>query len=524
MRIYVLDKDFIVRYVNPSALEISNQSKEDVIDKDISILINHPKTKTFNFHIDFQTEGKLKNSNGENVKVELTISPIFENQEIQGYIGSFIDGVGNRENQESQKILQILKDKEQYNQIQQDQAFMKQLRIIENELDHIAEENTLFQVYYKPLDILSGDTYGTAYLGEGKYICYIIDAMGKGLSASITSIQSSSFINHGIKKAKENQDLDFNRLLNTYLDFIKAKLLQNEIVAAMFLYIDTKENAMEYAGFGMPPLLLEKWDGTVVEIKSNNLPIMDFTCFFETTELVFDEYEKIMMKSDGFDECTLKNDGRPYDIYLQEDFKNSFSASSFIKKFDEKTEENKDDLTMIFIKGIPKSCEDDKSYTLNTDPDKIDDFLQFVEDDLQKSKIPLEDCMKIRFSLNELILNSIEHGNIGISFDLKKELLEKNTFREYMNRMTSVKEIKDKKVIIRVRIFNYKNDRIITIKITDEGDGFDASNYLKYLNFEKSHDRLHGRGILMTENLNDGIFYNKKGNEATLIKIVKGQV
>lgn len=525
--LYVVDQNFKVQYVNKALCDITGFEKEELLNDDISKFINHPKDKTFNFNLKFQTEVRVTAKNRKKHTVDLTVHSIIQNGTITGFTGVFAPLDQDQCGKEREEILKILQKKDAYHQKQQDNAFLKQLRIIQNDLDHSIEKDALFQAYYKPLDILSGDTYGTAALEEGKSLFYIVDAMGKGLSAAITSIQSSSFINHGIKKAKENRDLDFPRLVESYIDFIKEKLLEKEIVSIIFLYIDEEKDRMSVANFGMPPLLVEKIDGdsvTIEEIRANNLPIMFFTKEDHIDTLRYSSFTKILLKSDGFEESTLKESIKPYADNILDDFKNSFTAKSFIDKFSTKTQVPKDDLTMVLISKIPQKYRFSQNYEIDTDPGLVDKLLEQIEQKLENIGIPHGEAAKIKFSLTELVLNAIEHGNLGIDNEEKNILIAKKRFDGAIEEKIKDIKIKEKKVRVSVKIFNHKSDEIVSVQVSDQGNGFDAANYLKYMGFNKNYSKLNGRGILLTENLNDGIYFNKKGNEVTLIKVIEGRL
>jgi Serine phosphatase RsbU, regulator of sigma subunit len=77
------------------------------------------------------------------------------------------------------------------------------------------------EICYIPLDILSGDSYSIREVSDGKVMFFISDAMGKGLSASVTSILSTSFINHLIDEAIVSGGFDFKQFLVSYINFIK---------------------------------------------------------------------------------------------------------------------------------------------------------------------------------------------------------------------------------------------------------------------------------------------------------------
>ena len=99
--------------------------------------------------------------------------------------------------------LELLRFTERYHEAQQSEAFAKQLTLLKDDLSHTRDAKFLYETYFHPLDILSGDTYGACDLGGGKRFFYVVDAMGKGLSASVTASQSASFVNHLLEEAGE---------------------------------------------------------------------------------------------------------------------------------------------------------------------------------------------------------------------------------------------------------------------------------------------------------------------------------
>jgi DNA-binding response OmpR family regulator len=118
------------------------------------------------------------------------------------------------------------------------------------------------------------------------------------------------------------------------------------------------------------------------------------------------------------------------------------------------------------------------------------------------------DASRAVTGLSELMINAIEHGNLGISYDEKSEL---NTaggwLEEIENRIVST-EHSEKWANISFE----QDDSKITILITDQGPGFDWNNYLE-LDPDRAFDN-HGRGIAMAKMLSfDSIEYLGTGNE-----------
>ena len=77
---------------------------------------------------------------------------------------------------------------------------------------------------------------------------------------------------------------------------------------------------------------------------------------------------------------------------------------------------------------------------------------------------------KIVVGLWELILNGIEHGNLGISYAEKSQLNQDNQWTAEIERRLSLSENKTKSV----EILMNRDNRDIEFIIKDQGDGFDC--------------------------------------------------
>lgn len=114
-------------------------------------------------------------------------------------------------------------------------------------------------------------------------------------------------------------------------------------------------------------------------------------------------------------------------------------------------------------------------------------------------------------TISELIMNGIEHGNLGISYDEKTELINNDCLFEEIDRRSKLKENKNKFVEIK---FN-KDNQYIYLTIKDQGEGF---NFEKFLFFDENRifDN-HGRGIAIVNSFLD-IRYLGNGSEV-IVKI-----
>ncbi|MEC4678154.1 MAG: ATP-binding protein, partial [Nitrospirota bacterium] len=115
---------------------------------------------------------------------------------------------------------------------------------------------------------------------------------------------------------------------------------------------------------------------------------------------------------------------------------------------------------------------------------------------------------RVTLGISELLINAVEHGNLGITYAEKTELNKQSKWQEEVQRRLSLPEYKDKKVFVNL----VKENREIVITITDEGTGFDWSDYME-MSAERATDN-HGRGIAMSKMASfDELEYRGKGNE-----------
>lgn len=98
----------------------------------------------------------------------------------------------------------------------------------------------------------------------------------------------------------------------------------------------------------------------------------------------------------------------------------------------------------------------------------------------------------VALGLAELLVNSIEHGNLGIDFQTKTRLKSEDCWQDEVERRISLPENREKRVRMKLR----KTGAEVNIRIEDEGLGFEWQRFL-----ELSPERAfapNGRGIAIT--------------------------
>ncbi len=112
--------------------------------------------------------------------------------------------------------------------------------------------------------------------------------------------------------------------------------------------------------------------------------------------------------------------------------------------------------------------------------------------------------------VSELLINAVEHGNLGITYQEKSELVAEQKWQEEVEKRLNDPQYKDRNVTV---IFERKENASY-IQISDEGEGFNWKEYMDVDPSRATHN--HGRGIAMANMLCfSKLVYNEKGNQVT---------
>lgn len=423
--------------------------------------------------------------------------------------------------------LELLKFKERYHSTQQHAAFKKQMLVIKDETSGTVSGRYAFETYFKPLDVMSGDVYGSINIKDGRYFFYIIDAMGKGLSASVTAVQSSSFINHAAELAIIKNDFDMSTLLSSFNRYIRDRLMDDEALCAVFATLDMTNDTLTVVGYGMPPVLVMRTDGTVERIRSLNMPIMRYITERKSATVSLADAEKFLIYSDGLSEAETK-DASLYMDLLPLDFATSATKRHLLNKFNEATVSNDDDVTFFMISTREKTILKSDHFSVKSSQPQLAVAAQRVCAFIRDNGYDENDIMTMEFAMGEMLMNALEHGSLGISFEMKKRMVHDGTFDAYIaERAAEGTDEYEKPISVKcslIRKAGIDKDILLTI-ISDSGMGFIVPEIFKYHSFDGNLCHIdsksyNGRGIFITDNIVDGLFYNEQGNSVYIIKIL----
>ena len=120
--------------------------------------------------------------------------------------------------------------------------------------------------------------------------------------------------------------------------------------------------------------------------------------------------------------------------------------------------------------------------------------------------------------LVELLLNAVEHGNLGISYQEKKRLLYEESWEAEVQRRLGLPEYRDRRATVTVE----RRPDALSFRIADQGEGFDWVKYLE-LDPKRSLDP-NGRGIAMSRRYSfSSVEFQGIGNVVTATVPLQGE-
>jgi two-component system, sensor histidine kinase ChiS len=156
----------------------------------------------------------------------------------------------------------------------------------------LSNKNVSIETLYIPMTYLAGDFYD--YFEDSNGIGILIaDVTGHGVPAAmVTSMLKAVF--HTLRSDLSNP--------SKMMEGINQILIgnDNQLLTSVYLYIDTINKKLYSANAGHPPMLLQKKDGSLKEIKSKG-KLIGFSIIetWETIEVNLDKGDRIILYTDG---------------------------------------------------------------------------------------------------------------------------------------------------------------------------------------------------------------------------------
>ena len=150
---------------------------------------------------------------------------------------------------------------------------------------------------------------------------------------------------------------------------------------------------------------------------------------------------------------------------------------------------------------------------LDNDPDCVSDVVDELLHDMEH--VYGESASgHLRLGIHEMLLNAIEHGNLEISAEEKRNAIETDQYDQLLADRRRDPKYATRRV--RVNVVQHRDRGVYEVCIKDEGNGFDWKGWI---NRQSTADEINGcwRGIVLTNRAAESMRYNDAGNEVTLI-------
>lgn len=151
--------------------------------------------------------------------------------------------------------------------------------------------------------------------------------------------------------------------------------------------------------------------------------------------------------------------------------------------------------------------------TIDSDPRHIPGIVSWL---LRATAGSLSDTtqLHLRGALQELLLNSVEHGNLEISYPVKQQAIHQNQLSQLVQERLAQPRLAQRTVTIYV--YFDRQARLLKYRITDQGKGFQWKTLLHRTTEACNAEDTSGRGIFLARSFFPSLYYNDRGNEVTV--------
>ena len=155
-------------------------------------------------------------------------------------------------------------------------------------------------------------------------------------------------------------------------------------------------------------------------------------------------------------------------------------------------------------------------FVVGNDPKLITPIIGYLDDVIKILKLcDATERVRIGVALQEACLNAIYHGNLEVGSEARQE--DEMIYHHLIAARRGQVPYQGRRVWIDVNV----TPQEITYKVRDEGAGFDPAS-LPDPSLPENLEKIGGRGLLLIRMFMDGVQYNAKGTEITMVKRREG--
>ncbi|VAW93122.1 Serine phosphatase RsbU, regulator of sigma subunit / Serine-protein kinase RsbW [hydrothermal vent metagenome] len=441
-----------------------------------------------------------------------------------------LDRIGKlyKQNSDQKDILSMYVDR-----MERDQHVAE--KIYSNLMGRSEKDRQIIEYLHQPADKFNGDLVLSLKKPGGGINLLVGDFTGHGLGAAIGALPAAEVFLGMTAKGFAIHDIIIE--INSRL---KNLLPTGMFLAAVLVDVDEKEQRVSIWNGGLPDMyVFSHKDNKISEVvASSSLPLgVVESNSLNTTETILklNSGDSIIVHSDG----VIETDNTQGEYYgtdrLEALIESSVPKDTLIKDVEESVlafrgdEIQKDDLTVVQFKfdwEFLNSIENDAVASSHYKVSSSWCFNLKFEHDTLKHTDPVPLAIQILTEiqgveshkgnlftiLSELIVNSLDHGVLGLCSSLKASA---DGFVEYYQlREVRLDNLSDGWINIKISNSPQNNGGVIKIQVSDSGVGFDFEKIIQDKNTKKGNS---GRGLYLIDELSSKVNYD---SEANLLEVI----
>jgi len=415
-----------------------------------------------------------------------------------------------------QKEIELLRYRDRYHSHQEELARRKEQHIVCNTMSDlfiplVDGGGWAVDMAHRPKDIMSGDSFSIRRGEDGSLFVFLADAMGHGLSASVTSMLTTSFFNHSIEGCACTP-LSFAELVQYTVRYAGRNLLEDEVFSCIILQLDPMAQTVRIASCGMPPLLLVR-DGMPERVRGNNPPLTAFTEQVRIQELSLQGVTDLLLATDGLGDAPMKGGGT-YCDRLTDDLVGSGTARGLFELFQGFCDPNDDDDDVTLIRLMKYGGAAGTSCRRFAAPGTVPGVARLqrqAREYLEAEGLAGERLERLDLALGEALMNAFEHGCLRMGADKKRLLLA----GEYDDLIMTALPRAGEEILVTINSVKRKNCVQVWVEVADPGPGMDEQRASQ----RECHTALSGRGYAMMRRSVDLVRRNPAGNRILLMQM-----
>ena len=459
-----------------------------------------------------------------NIGVERFVPKPFDFNLITRTLNKIATEIVNERLQEQrrQQEIELLRYRDVYNSLQQESARRKERHVVRHDLRNQALEGVGggrwgINIAYAPRDIMCGDGYSIRNLFDGRQLILIVDAMGSGMSASLTAMLTTSFFNYQVENLHLWETFTLRIFLKRFKEYLSTMLLEEEVLSCGFLLVNLAKEEVKAALFALPPLLLRGLDGSVRRFCGENPPLGVYPSETNISTISLSGVADLLIMTDGVSDAEITTGGS-YREVLEGDFRAAPTLAALQRRFKNKTSQGAaDDLTLIHLRRL----DFDSGWSWSGEPDLtllglsriIREFLDALA---AETSLNAAERDELEVTLTEALTNALEHGCFGIDRDEKTRLQVDGEYDDVLERMIA---LPGAGIVLSAKLWQGAKKPLLLMEVHDSGSGLPEDA----VRAEVDETSVNGRGLRMISHFSDSLFIDRPGKSLIILKTLEGE-